>query len=258
MSSTAPQSTSALPSGGHSARCTAAKPLQIDLAARYLGAPPQEGGDRQSSSRRGPPRTAWTSVMRRRLAREVRVGLPLGIGFGDAPLAAARLWSVSPQRPECSAFPLATASRSVSRVAHDWRFPVCLQALRIESRLAEPEAHRSISRIGAGLCANHPRAQEIEFLCGQASCHTSRMRKRFPKPRAHVRFMPGALTRRAASRSRWLTGQRSALRLAESMARGGKATVVGVQRKRRSKLAPSHAGGPVHSVCTRSVVVNRA
>jgi hypothetical protein len=124
---------------GYSARCAAAKTLQIDLLPGYLGTPPEEGGDRQSSTRRDPPRTAWTSVMWRGLARRASRA-SLGIGFGDAPLAAARLWSVSPVNglPEGSAFPLATASRGVSRVAHVWRSPACLQAPRIESRLAEP------------------------------------------------------------------------------------------------------------------------
>ena len=123
---------------GYPARCAAAKPLQIDLllgTSEHL--PKREGiGSRVAAAAR-PERLG--QALWRGLAREVRVGLRWGIGFWGRPTRRSKAVECqSCQRPEGSAFPLATASRGVSRVAHDWRSPACLQAPRIESRLAEP------------------------------------------------------------------------------------------------------------------------
>ena len=59
---------------GYSARRAAAKPLQIDLLPGTSEHLPKREGVGSRAARRGPPRTAWTSVMWRGLAREVRVG----------------------------------------------------------------------------------------------------------------------------------------------------------------------------------------
>jgi hypothetical protein len=123
---------------GYPARCAAANPLQIDLLPGTSEHLPKREGIGSRVARRGPPRTAWTSVMWRGLAREVRIGL-VGDRFWGRPTRRSKAVECqSCQRPEGSAFPLATASRGVSRVAHDWRSPACLQAPRIESLLAEP------------------------------------------------------------------------------------------------------------------------
>jgi len=63
---------------GYPARCAAAKPLQIDLLPGTSEHLPRREGIGSRVARRGLPRTAWTSVMWRGLAREVRVGLRWG------------------------------------------------------------------------------------------------------------------------------------------------------------------------------------
>ena len=80
---------------GYPARCAAAKPLQIDLLPGTSEHLPKREGIGSRVARRGPPRTAWTNVMWRGLAREVRVGLRRD-RFWGRPLPSARLWSVSP------------------------------------------------------------------------------------------------------------------------------------------------------------------
>ena len=125
LSNTAPQSTSASPSGGLFGSLRGCNAPANRPAARYLGAPPYEGGDRQSSRL---PRRAQNRLDKRQVARTGARGArsaSLGIGFGDAPLAAARLWGVSPVNDRKFRVPPATASRGVSRVAHDWRSPAC-------------------------------------------------------------------------------------------------------------------------------------
>jgi hypothetical protein len=48
---------------GYSARCAAAKPLQIDLQPGTSEHLRKREGISSRVARRGPPRTAWTSVM---------------------------------------------------------------------------------------------------------------------------------------------------------------------------------------------------
>ena len=80
---------------GYSARCAAAKPLQIDLLPGTSEHLPKREGVRSRVARRCPQ----NGLDKRHVARTRARGASrasLGIGFGDAPLAAARLWSVSP------------------------------------------------------------------------------------------------------------------------------------------------------------------
>ena len=78
LSNTAPQITSALPSGGLSSSLRGCKALQIDLLPGTSEHLPRREGIGSRVARRGLLRTAWTSVMWRGLAREVRVGLRWG------------------------------------------------------------------------------------------------------------------------------------------------------------------------------------